>query len=245
MSIADVYLALKVSDYIIIGFCILSFIIFIVHKINKSIQYDREQSLIQALSAVAENLRAGNSLETIMVSMVGKKEYKCTIWFSKIIELTNKGTPLILSFEQVARKSGSEVFIFVSEVITLTYSSKGNIVDTLHNLSNKLNDIAFLQQRIDEKSNSALTSLQLIGMIGMPIIFYALASFLSSELLIIEVDLNMKVYFGALTLLLSMLSYLIFDDIIDSFYNLLLGVSSYLMIIFILGPNIGNILGIV
>jgi Flp pilus assembly protein TadB len=223
------------------AFCAFAFLVYILHKLNQARYNNIENSIVEVMQYMAESLKAGNSFETVVLNISKSKSYACAGFFRKIINKANKGTSIEKAFMEEAEKTHNEILIFFSEIVSLSYSSKANIVYTLKELSAKLAEIRHLQSRIDEKASGALTMIQFTAILLLPIVFYFIAAVLNSADTPLFVDSAMKAYFLAATLLFSFMDYILFKDLKETAYMVFLGLSIYFMNVICLGPLITNL----
>ncbi|MFT4303486.1 MAG: type II secretion system F family protein [Candidatus Woesearchaeota archaeon] len=216
-------------EFILYPLLLVTISIIVYYYIRKGIQDSEEDSVIDAMKHIAQSMTSGDSFETAMTKVDCK-------YFNHIIKLTNNGVELDKAMIRAAGKN--KTLLYISEVLSLTFTSKGNIVNSLNRLSNKLWEINHLQKKIDSKASSAIATLQVMGIVLMPAIFYFLAGILSSEDLIIEVDLIMQGYLGILMLTFTMLNYFVFKDYKGSIIILPFSIVLYITYLLLLGPII-------
>jgi Flp pilus assembly protein TadB len=232
-------------NYLIYGSVIITLILFILRKYVLSKNSLLEQNVIESLKQISESMKTGNSFESAINQMSTRTSEPSSHYFKKILKLSQQGMSIDQALIETAKRSRNQTLSYISEVIALTITSKGNIINSLDKLSNKLWEIEHLQKKIDEKASSALTILHVVAILIMPAIFYFLAGILSTDDLIIGVDLPMKIYLGLIMLLFSFMEYFIFKDFKECLFTLPLGISIYFTHIIILGPIITNLFNII
>ena len=219
---------------------VLSIALLIYHKIKMANKEELENSVIDCMKQIAESMKAGNSFETAMKIQVDNGKGSCVKFFKKVLDKTQKGKTTEQALTETANEEKDEILRYVSEVIVLTLSSKGNVIGSITNLSHKLWEINHLQKRVDQKASAALTTLQIAAIVIVPAIFYFLAAILTSETAPLSVDFPMKVYFGIIMIIFSFLDYFIFRDLKESLYILPAGIGVYLLYIFVVGDLIAK-----
>ncbi|MCB9359102.1 hypothetical protein H6503_04180 [Candidatus Woesearchaeota archaeon] len=187
----------------------------------------QQEKVIDSMKQIAQSMMSGDSLETAMTKV------DCN-YFTKVLELMNSGMTIDMALKDAAKND--KVLMYIADVISLTVSSKGNIIVSLNRLSNKLWEVNHLQKRIDEKASAAITTLQVMGIAVMPAIFYFLAGILSTEEWLVQVDLTMQIYLGFMMLVFTMLNYIIFKDLKGSMIVLPFSAVLYALYILSLGP---------
>jgi len=231
-------------DYILYGLLAISLVVLFIHKITAIKKIKMERSVIEALKQISESMKAGNSFETAIKSHADQKEYPSAKFFQRVLDKAAQGKSTEDAMTETANESNNEMLSYITEVIVLTLSSKGNIIASLSNLSNKLWEINHIQKKVDDKASSALTTLQFVGIAIIPAVFYFISGVLSSKEMPMMVDLPMQIYFFGIMIIFSFMDYFIFRDLKESLFVLPAGVSIYLIYIITLGPMIGGFFAI-
>jgi len=227
-------------DYILYGVVFVTFAILLNHKLIQAKKAKIQSSIIEGLKQIAESMKSGNSFETAVKVQADMKQFPSSAFFGSVLKKTTEGKSTEDALSEAADESKDEIISYIAEVISLTLTSKGNIIASLNSLSSKLWEINHIQKRIDQKASAALATLQVMGIVIVPAIFYFLAGVLSTETAPIVIDMAMKSYLGAIMVIFSFLDYFIFKNIKETLFVLPAGISVYLVYLFILGPMIGN-----
>jgi Flp pilus assembly protein TadB len=225
-------------DYILYASTAFAIALLIWRKVSLVKRQVVEQNVIEELKQIAEYMKSGNSFETAIKEISEKASSNNSGFFKKVLTLSNNGLTIEQALTKTAEKTKNNTLIYVSEVISLTITSKGNVIQSLEKLSNKLWEINHLQKKIDEKASAALTTMQTVGILVMPGIFYFISSILSTEEFIIAVDMPMKIYLGVIMCIFCLMDYIIFRNLKESLFVFPTGITIYLIYIIKLGPLI-------
>jgi Flp pilus assembly protein TadB len=216
--------------------------ILFLHKISMMRRKEAEKQVVESLRRIAESMRTGNTFEAAIKQISDEKE--SSAFFKKVLKESNKGKTLMQALSDTAEKSRDKNIKYIAEVLSLTISSKGNIIASLERLSDRLSEISHLQRKIDVKAASALTTLQVLGIAVLPGIFYFLAGILGDAFSEISINIPLMIYLGAVMVIFSMLDYLLFRNFKESMYVLPAGVMIFILYITELGPLLANFGGI-
>lgn len=222
------------NDYYMYGLyaaTAISLVLLIWHKIASARKAELEDSMIQGMKQIAESMKSGNSFEAAMKYVSEQSHNYNSKFFKKVLKKCQEGMPVDKALLEMSKND--EMLSYVAEIVVLTISSKGNIIASLDALSQKLWIISHLQKRVDDKASSALATLQALGIVVMPGIFYFLPGVLGLNAGVL--DIYMKIYLGVIMVIFSSLNYLIFRDAKEILYVLPAGILIYLLFIFKLG----------
>ena len=214
--------------------------IYIVYSVIDSRQNKLDSSLVEALNNIAQNLEAGNAIESSIMAVSRDKSNAASKYFKKIIDETNKGLSFEEALRMVSKKTKSETFAFVCDIIYLAQRSRGNIADSLKKLSENLWEIDHLQTSISSKAGGPLTTLKLLGIIIIPLLYYLLAAVLSSDTVVIEITKPFWIYFGAVALAMTFADYFLFADWKDGIFLLPFSATFIWLVIIKLGNYVAS-----
>lgn len=202
-----------------------------------------DKSLIDSLYNIAQELDKGNSIQASIAQISKDKSNPSSDYFKKIIEKSNKGLSFQDSIKEVSKQSSSETFSYICSILLLAISSKGRISGSLKQLSQNLWEIDHLQESIITKSSSALSTLKLLGIILIPLIYYFMSSILSSGSMIMQLTLPFKIYFFTIAVSMTFTDYFMFKDIKDGLFLLPFTIFYISYVIIKIGPFISGYFG--
>ena len=211
---------------------------YVVHSLIEGKRTKLDTSLVDSLNNIAQELDAGNSIESAITTISKDKSNPSSKYLAKIIEETKKGHSFEESLEIVSKKTHSKTFAYICDIILLAQKSKGNIADSLKKLSQNLWEIDHLQASVNSKAAGPASTLKILGIVIIPLLYYMMAAVLSSETMLIEITTSFKVYFFAVALAMTFSDYFLFGDIEEGLYILPFSIS-YLILVFLkIGPYI-------
>ena len=184
--------------------------VYAIYSVIDSRQKKLDSSLIEALNNIAQNLESGNAIESSILAVSKDKSNAASKYFKKIIDETNNGLSFGEALQTVSKKTRSDTFSFVCDIIYLSQKSKGNIADSLKKLSENLWEINHLQTTIISKVAGPVTTLKALGIIIIPLLYYVLAAVVSSDAAVIEITMPFWIYFGAIALAMTFTDYFLF-----------------------------------
>lgn len=218
-------------------------LIYAYHIFDSGQKSKLDGSIVESLNNIAQELDAGNSIETSIMTISQDKSNPSAKYFGKLIEETRKGHSFQESLEIVSKNSDSRTFSYVCDIILLAQKSKGNISSSLKELSQNLWEIDHLQESVNSKAGAPLSTLKMLGIIIIPLLYYMMASVLSSDTLVIAITTPFKVYFVGTALAMSFADYFLFSDYKEGLYILPFTIT-YMILVFVkLGPMIGGFFG--
>jgi pilus assembly protein TadC len=194
--------------------------IYVTYSVIDSWQKKLDGSLIEALNNIAQNLESGNAIESAILAVSRDKSNAASKYFKKIIDETNNGLSFDEALQKVSKKTRSDTFSFVCDIIYLSQKSKGNIADSLKKLSENLWEIDHLQTTIISKVAGPVTTLKMLGIIIIPLLYYVLAAVVSSDAVVIEITMPFWIYFWAIALAMTFTDYFLFADWKDGIFLL-------------------------
>ena len=216
--------------------------IYAIYSVSDSRQKKLDSSLIEALNNIAQNLESGNAIESSVLAVSRDKSNAASKYFKKIIDETNKGLSFGEALQRVSKKTRSDTFSFVCDIIYLSQKSKGNISDSLKKLSENLWEIDHLQTTIISKAAGPLTTLKMLGIIIIPLLYYVLAAVVSSDTAVIEITRPFWIYFGAVALAMTFSDYFLFADWKDGIFLLPFSATFIWLVILKLGNYVAGYL---
>ena len=219
------------------------FILFMIHTTIDRKREDMESSLIESLNNISQELDEGKSIESSIVAISVDKSNPASKYFKEIIEESKKGHSFEESLQIISKKTKSRTFAYICDIIFLAQNSKGNISDSLKKLSENLWEIDHLQTSINSKAAGPLTTLKLLGVALIPMLYYMMASALSSGNMIIEITLPFKVYFFAVGIAMNFADYFLFLFFSQGLYSLPFTITFISAVILKIGPYISNLFG--
>lgn len=203
---------------------------------------EAEESLIEALNIITNELEAGNAIETALVTISKDPQNPSAKYFQQILEEVKKGKSFTDSLEFVSKNTKSETFAYICKIIHLAQESKGNIANSLRKLAKNLWEINHLQTSIVTKASGALSKLKIMGIIILPLIYYLMSSVASSPGNLVEISLPFQIYFFIVAIGITFSNYFLFADWKDGLYLFPFSVSYIGFSIVTIGPYIANIL---
>ena len=218
--------------------------IYVIYSVIDSRQKKLDSSLIESLNNIAQNLESGNAIESSVLAVSKDKSNAASKYFKEIIDETNEGLSFEEALQKVSKKTRSDTFSFVCDIIYLSQKSKGNIADSLKKLSENLWEIDHLQTTIISKASGPLTTLKMLGIVIIPLLYYVLAAVASSDTVVIEITRPFWIYFAAVALAMTFLDYFLFADWKEGLFLLPFSATFILLVILKLGNYVaGYIIG--
>jgi Flp pilus assembly protein TadB len=199
-------------------------------------------AIIESLNGIAQNLDGGNSIEASIMAVSQDKSNAAAKCWKEIIKEAKKGSSFEDSLKIVSKRTKSETFAYVCDIIYLSQRSSANISDSLKKLSQNLWEIDLLQTSVNTKASGPLTTLKVLGIALIPLIYYFMASLLSSDTVTIQITLPFQIYFAAVSLAMTFSDYLMFGDFKDGLFLLPFSASYLFYVIIKLGPSVGQLL---
>jgi Flp pilus assembly protein TadB len=197
-------------------------------------------SLIDSLNNIAQELDAGNAIETSIMTISKDKSNPSAKYFKEIIKEANRGLSFQQSLQAVGKRTKSRTFAYICDILYLAQGSKANIADSLKKLSTNLWEIDHLQTSISSKASAPITTLKALGIIIIPLIYYMMSTLLSSGTMVIAITTPFKIYFFAVATFMTLTDYFLFSDIKEGLYTLPFTLSFITLVVLKLGPLIAN-----
>ncbi|MFT4343338.1 MAG: type II secretion system F family protein [Candidatus Woesearchaeota archaeon] len=221
----------------------LSLTVWIVYHIYASRQQSLETEIADALRTIASHMQSGISLENAIVKYVNAEKNTISHHFRKVIKLAQQGMTIDQALHEASHGKG-EAIMYVSELLTLTHTAKGDIIKSMKRIANRVGEVQFIQRRIDSKASKAITTIQFLCIIGMPALFYFLAQFLSTPEYTIIVDLPMQIYLLIIAGIASLIPAIMVSDYKESMVTFPLALSIVGIYIIELGALIASFAGV-
>jgi tight adherence protein B len=123
--------------------------------------------LDDSLQLLASSLRAGHSLLQALNSVSKEAEEPTAGEFSRIINETRVGRPLIRALDETADRMGSEDFVWVSQAIAINREVGGNLAEVLDGVGHTIRERNQIRRQV--KALSAEGKLSAYVLLALPV----------------------------------------------------------------------------
>jgi Flp pilus assembly protein TadB len=218
-------------------------LIYVIYNVIDTKKTKMENSLIEALNNIAQEIDAGNTIETAIMTVSKDKSNPSSKYFKEMLKETENGRSFEEAIKYVSKKTDSEMFSYICSIILLEQNSKGDISNSLKHLAQNLWEINNLQNSINAKAAAPMTTLKLLGIALVPVLYYSLAGALSSPGAIVEITLPLKVYFCCIALAITFTEYFLFGDYKEGLYLLPFTIAFMITLFLKIGPYMTSFFG--
>jgi len=147
---------------------------YFVHAVRSGLAARLEEDVIESLDGLAAELDKGNALETALVNLA-KRAGPSSSEYLIVVELVRSGRSLKEALSLSASSSKSPSFRYVCSVLRVDQKSRDDLASSIKELSKKLWEISHLEHSVQEKAGRAIMTLQLVGIVFLPVLYFFLA----------------------------------------------------------------------